>query len=128
MSKTLCCACTTFLLGVSMLPAHAAGCRTPSFRFNDEGVTSVNTYASKNSVCRLSFSIRNAYSGDAGILSSTISQRPKLGKLGKTTVRQFAYVPDRDVTGEDSFAINVRYERGGQLHNTTVGVAVHISE
>jgi len=128
MSKTLRCAFTTFLLGISILPAHAAGCRTPGFRFNDDGVTSANTYASKNTVCRLTFSIRNAFSGDAGILSSTISQPPKLGKLGKTTVRQFAYVPNRDVIGEDYFAINVRYDRGGHLHNTTIGVAVHISE
>jgi len=51
--------------------------------------------------------------------------KPKLGKLEKATARQFAYVANKDVTGDDYFAIDFRYDRHGQRHRATLAVTVH---
>jgi hypothetical protein len=116
---------TTLALAVSPLPNNA-GCQTPHFHFNDDGVTSATMNASRNAVCRLAPRIIDAHSGDAGILSSTVMAKPKLGKLEKATARQFAYIANKEVTGDDYFAIDFRYDRHGQRHRTTLAVTVHI--
>jgi hypothetical protein len=112
-------------LAVSPLPNNA-GCEILRYRFNDDGESSTTMYASRNAVCRLAPRIIDAHSGDAGILSSTVTTKPKLGKLEKTTARQFAYVANKDVTGDDYFAIDFRYDRHEQRHRTTLAVTVHI--
>jgi hypothetical protein len=107
--------------------SYAAGCQRFQFHFNDDGVTPLTINASRNAVCTFHANIGDAYSGDAGILSSTVTAKPKLGKLGKATVRQFAYATNKDVTGEDYFAIDFRYDRKGQRHRSTLAVTVHIN-
>jgi hypothetical protein len=111
-------------LAVSPLPANA-GCEIPGYRFNDDSGSSATMYASRNAVCRLAPRIIDSYSGDAGILSATVTTHPKLGKVVKATVRQFAYFPNKDATGDDYFVIDFRYDRRGQQHRTTLEVTVH---
>jgi hypothetical protein len=103
-----------------------AGCETPRFHFNDDAVSQATMSVSRNAVCRLTVLISaHASSGDEGILSSTVTAKPKLGKVAKATARQFAYFPNKNVTGDDYFAIDFRYDRGGQQHRTTLQVTVH---
>ena len=49
--------------------------------------------------------------GVVGILSSTVTLRPKNGLLWKNKIRIYVYKPNDDFVGSDEFELKVRYDK-----------------
>jgi len=86
-------------------------CNFPHFRFTDDGVTSASIWVRSGAGCKFHFEIPNSVFGLSGILSSSVTLRPRNGLLGRNTSRIYVYKPNDGFVGADQFEIKVHYNR-----------------
>ena len=119
---------TLFLSGLLWTSAAAAvSCSVPHFHFVDGGTTPAQMFTGPGTPCAFYFKISEFGRGDAGILSSRVTTRPKYGVLGHSSVRLYAYQPAAGYTGTDLFEVDIRYDRSGKMLARTMQVQVNIS-
>jgi hypothetical protein len=102
--------------------AQTRSCSVPHFKFCDNCDTSVTIVVPKNGVCRIRYWITNG-----AIFGQNVVVRPK-GIYGSANSTQGAYRAPIGVTGEDSFVVEIRYERGGTKFSTRLLATVRIVE
>jgi hypothetical protein len=101
-------------------------CRVPNFKLIDGGDSSAFLYVKENTACGFRFGVRDSARGDNGILAVEVAARPKHGMLGKQTLSAYAYKPDADFKGTDSFDLKVRYDRRGDDKETVLHVTAYV--
>jgi hypothetical protein len=124
------CALLPLLVGWPPVAAYANfNCQLPRYHFVNEGVTPVGMWVREGAGCKFHFQIPASVYGLAGILSSTVTLRPKNGLLGKNTIRIYAYKPNDGFVGSDEFELKVRYDRDDDSgeHTTLLHVNVTVS-
>jgi len=101
-------------------------CLHPRVRFVQNGTTEYYIYVKAGTSC--GFTLNGSGSaGASGILSVNISARPKHGVLGSASIRGYAYKPDDGFTGQDDFALEVRYESRASEAKTTFHATVYVN-
>jgi hypothetical protein len=119
-----------FLVGWPPVEAYAnSDCQLPRYHFVNEGVTPVSMWVRQGAGCKFHFQIPASVFGLAGIMSSTVTLRPKNGLLGKNTIRIYAYKPNEGFVGSDEFELKVRYNRDDDSgeHTTLLHMNVTVS-
>lgn len=111
---------------VSHAGAQSRGCAT-QFRFCDGCDTFTTISVQSGQVCtiRYLFNIRGM-NGSLAIFDQKVVVRPRGGIYGTANETYGAYKANDGFVGEDSFQVDIQYERSGQRFVTRLKANVHV--